>query len=106
MSYTDMIPLAKSAKWPLSATPKLPLSKTENEAPNWRLSKMVAMLPVNLFETKSITDSPVNIPAPTIKPTIWLPLSDDAKRPMDKVAEAYNSKPKYPLNTGPISGSP
>ena len=106
MSVIEMIPLAKSAKCPPSATPKLSKSKTENDAPNWKLSKTFAAVPVILSLIKSIIVNAVRIPDPTTSPTIWLLLRADENSPTAKVADAYNRSPSKPDKIGPTSGSP
>ena len=62
--------------------------------------------PVTLSEIKSIIVKLVNIPDPTINPTIWFGDNEDANKPMANVAEEYSKRPKIPLNRGPESGSP
>lgn len=84
----DIIPRAKSAKRPLSATPKLPRSNTEKEAPSWKASRIWDPMPCTLSDTKSMMVSAVRMPAPTTSPTIWFGLRADAKSPMANVAAA------------------
>ena len=106
MSYMEIIPLAKSAKCPFSAIPKLLVSNTEKEPPSWSSFKIVPKNPVTLSETKSIKVRRVNIPDPTTNETNWFELKDDAKIPIDSVEELYKIRPKYPVNIGPKSGTP
>ena len=69
MSYTEIMPLAKSAKWPFSAIPKLLVSNTEKEPPSCNSFKIVPRIPGTLSDTKSINVSRVNIPDPTTNET-------------------------------------
>ena len=103
---TETIPLAKSAKWPPSATPKLSKSNTEKDAPSWKAFRTSDAMPDRRALTKSIMVSAVKIPDPTTKPTIWLLLREEANRPTARVAHAYIVSPSKPLSNGPISGSP
>ena len=106
MSYIFRIPLAKSAKCPLSAIPKLPLSNNEKEPPSCNSFKIVPRIPPTLEETKSINVRKDSIPEPTTRETNWLELNEEAKIPIDNVAALYNIKPKYPVIIGPKSGIP
>ena len=94
MSYIETIPLAKSAKCPFSAIPKLLVSNTEKEPPSCSSFKMVPKTPETLSETKSINVRRVSIPDPTTNETSWFELKDDAKIPIDSVEQLYKIRPR------------